>query len=258
MKKLLLGLVLVIGLTQPWGWAQESDKKIDPEADTIVKEMCRAYQAIKSYEGIWRVCQTNVIGEDSTKEESSSKIIFTRPNQIHLATTQIIYVSDGKNFWTYLPRSNQYTIRKAPDKIDTTDVTLTRCNNPSLELLFPENNYARFIKDIKVLKPGKPEELNGVKMDVLEIEGQFDQDPRFKKFTSRILVGKTDRLLHRVTIKTSSMLPAKESQTGKAIPIDITIAITYIHKKLNEKIPDSEFKFEAPDDAKLVTKFKKK
>ncbi len=258
MKKLLLGLVLVMGLTRPLGWAQEPDKKIDPKADTIVKEMCRAYQAIKSYEGVWRVCQTNVIGEDSTKKESSSKIIFTRPNQIHLTTTQIIYVSDGKNFWTYLPQPNQYTIRKTPDKIDTTDVPMTKGNNPALELLFPENNYARFIKDLKVLKPGKPEKLDGVEMDVLEIEGQPDQDPIFKKFTSRILIGKADRLLYQVTIKASGMLPVKESQTGKATPIDITIVITYIHKKLNEKIPDSEFKFEAPADAKLVTKFKTK
>lgn len=175
---------------------------------------------------------TSYIGEKP--KEIEYKTMFKKPNMIKSIATepgkqnQTVSVSDGKFLWNYIPDTNTVT-----------KITLSNISEPT------RNDYAdiigKFLNDTNITLLGM-ENIDGRTTYLLEITPkETNEDPK--------LMYKTE-----IWVDQETWVPLKYeiyngNDNGNG---NLTMKLEIQDLKINSGIPDSEFKFEIPKDAKVL------
>ncbi len=163
-------------------------------------------------------------------KETESKTMFKKPNMIKSIVTesgkenQTTIVSDGKIVWSYT--------------LDTNTVTKMKISKPS-ELT--ENDYTNIIDNF----------LNDTNVTVLGVENVDERKTYLLETTPK----ENDRdyeLIYKtkIWVDQETWMPLRyETYNGDG---NLTMKLEIQDLKVNTGIPDSEFKFEIPEGAKIV------
>jgi len=97
-KYLILSLFLIVGVFFA-GCTQQMN------ADEIAKKMQEKYEAMKSMEADVLIT-TNIMGQTETMQY---KYAFEKPNKFYMENDDVLIVCDGKTYYMYDKKKNQYT-----------------------------------------------------------------------------------------------------------------------------------------------------
>lgn len=163
-------------------------------------------------------------------KETETKTMFKKPNMIKSIVTEpgkenkTIIVSDGEILWSYTP--------------DTNTVTKMKISKPS-ELT--ENDYTNIIDDI----------LNDTNVTVLGVENVDGRKTYLLETTPKENDGDYELIYKtKIWVDQETWMPLRyETYNGDG---NRTMKLEIQDLKVNTGIPDSEFKFEIPEGAKIV------
>jgi len=204
-KYLILSLFLVIGVFFAGCTQQEIN------ADEIAKKMQEKYESMKSMEADV-VVTTNIYGQAMTKQY---KYAFEKPNKVYVEDDNKLIVCDGKAYYVYDKKKNQYTKMEISGE-------LNNMFNP---------DYGEVVKTMlekfNVSYLGE-KEYDGRKCYVLELTSKENPKEKIKMYVDE-----------------EYWQPLKIEMNG--------ITVEYKNAKFNVDIPDDKFKFVPPKGAKLVS-----
>ncbi|MEO2117910.1 MAG: DUF4367 domain-containing protein [Methanocaldococcus sp.] len=203
-KYLILSLFLIVGVFFA-GCTQQIN------ANDIAKKMQEKYESMKSMEADV-VITTNIYGQTMTKQY---KYAFEKPNKVYVEDDNKLMVCDGKAYYIYDKKKNQYTKMEIKGEL----------NN----IFSP--NYGEVIKTMlekfNVSYLGE-KNYDGRKCYVLELISKENQKEKIKMYVDE-----------------EYWQPLKIEMNG--------ITIEYKNAKFNVDIPDDKFKFVPPKGAKLIS-----
>ncbi|ADC70166.1 outer membrane lipoprotein carrier protein LolA [Methanocaldococcus sp. FS406-22] len=203
-KYLILSLFLIVGIFFA-GCTQQMD------AEEIAKKMQEKYESMKSMEADVLITM-NMMGQTKTMQY---KYAFEKPNKFYMENDDVLIVCDGKTYYVYDKKKNQYTM---------------------VEIKGEENNlfnpdYGKLIKSMlekfNVSYLGE-ENYDGRKCYVLELISKENPEEKMKMYVDE-----------------EYWQPLKIEMDG--------MTIEYKDVKFNVDIPDDKFKFVPPEGAKLMS-----
>jgi outer membrane lipoprotein-sorting protein len=162
-------------------------------------------------------------------EESETKTMFKKPNLIKSIVTepgkenQTVVVSDGEFLWSYIPDTNTVTKMKLPEVSEPNKADYI-------------NAISNYLNDTNVTLHGV-ESVDGRSAYVLEATPKETDGDYELIYKTKIWVDQETWMPLRYEIYNSDG--------------NLTIATEIRDLKLNTGIPDSEFKFEVPEGAKI-------
>ncbi|AAB98682.1 TPA: DUF2092 domain-containing protein [Methanocaldococcus jannaschii] len=203
-KYLILSLFLIVGVFFA-GCTQQMN------ADEIAKKMQEKYEAMKSMEADVLIT-TNIMGQTETMQY---KYAFEKPNKFYMENDDVLIVCDGKTYYMYDKKKNQYTKMEIKGE-------LNNMFNP---------DYGKFIKSMlekfNVSYLGE-KTYDGRKCYVLELISKENPEEKMKMYVDE-----------------EYWQPLKIEMDG--------VTIEYKNVKFNVDVPDDRFKFVPPEGAKLMS-----
>lgn len=197
-------------------------------AEQIATQMMDKENSTQDYS--YTMHMTSYIGGQT--KEIESKIIFKKPNMIKSIATesgkenQTMSVSDGQSLWSYTPDTNTVTIMKLPK---------VKASEPKKDDYI--NAVSEFLNDTNVTLLGV-EKIDGRTTYLLEAIPK-DKDGDYE------LIYKT-----KIWVDQETWMPLRyETYNGDG---NRTMKFEARDLKVNTGVPDSEFKFEIPEGAKIV------
>jgi outer membrane lipoprotein-sorting protein len=163
-------------------------------------------------------------------KETESKTMFKKPNMIKSIVTepgkenQTIIVSDGKILWSYTP--------------DTNTVTKMKISKPS-ELT--ENDYTNIIDNF----------LNDTNVTVLGVENVDGRKTYLLETTPKENDGDYELIYKtKIWVDQETWMPLRYATYNS--DGNLTMKLEIQDLQVNTGLPDSEFKFEIPEGAKII------
>ena len=207
-KYLILSLFLIVGIFFA-GCTEQQVNEIN--ADEIAKKMQEKYESMKSMEADVLITM-NIMGQTKTMQY---KYAFEKPNKFYMENDEFLMVCDGKTYYTYNKKTNQYTMMEIKGEEN--------------DIFSPD--YGKFIKSMlknfNVSYLGE-EHYNGRKCYVLELIPKENPEEKMKMYVDE-----------------EYWQPLKIEMEG--------MSIEYKNVKFNVDIPDERFKFTPPEGAKLMS-----
>ena len=180
-------------------------------ADEIAKKMQEKYESMKSMEADVLITM-NIMGQTKTMQY---KYAFEKPNKFYMENDEFLMVCDGKTYYTYNKKTNQYTMMEIKGEEN--------------DIFSPD--YGKFIKSMlknfNVSYLGE-ENYDGRKCYVLELIPKENPEEKMKMYVDE-----------------EYWQPLKIEMEG--------MSIEYKNVKFNVDIPDERFKFTPPEGAKLMS-----
>ncbi len=189
-----------------------------PENQTeLVEELEKTYESVTSVKADFEQVQRSVMGEVRQK----GQVTIKRPMKARwefLAPSASVMVTNGQTVWVYTPATQQV--------IETTNIG-------------KGDGVMQLLDDL-----GKLEEL----FDVTRFEQPGEGEGRRYLIE---LVPKKANNYKRIVVE----FTRKELKLHRVVVVDAMdgeIELTFSHVKYNEPMLDSEFEFEAPEDAQVI------
>ena len=96
---------------------QDSPRKDEPGARTLLEEVSKAYRGLSSYSDQGEFVVAMTLGGKAQKQVRPLKLTFVRPNKLDLDTGAVRLTSDGKTLTTSVAPLKKYTNAPAPESI---------------------------------------------------------------------------------------------------------------------------------------------
>jgi len=234
---------------------QGDAKAANLSADAVLKNMATAYRNAQNYSDSGRLRFKLLRGEDNMDEAADFSVTFQRPNKLRMHLYQAIVVSDGKQMHSTVgDLEGQVLEVAAPAEITmetlASDEVLASVLNegvagPSaqLGLLLADDALDGILTGAKGTKLREPQGIDGRTCLGVEIEREDGK-----------LVFWIDResyVVRRIEFPTDAL---REAIGGDDIK-ELTLWADLSGAVLDSKIDDVAFKFEMPEQAKLVERF---
>jgi outer membrane lipoprotein-sorting protein len=207
-KYLILSLFLIVGIFFA-GCTEQQVNEIS--AEEIAKKMQEKYESIKSMEADVLITM-NIMGQTKAMQY---KYAFEKPNKFYMENDDALIVCDGKTYYSYDKKKNQYTMMEI--KGEENDIF-----NPDYGKLIKS-----MLKNYNVSYLGE-EHYNGRKCYILELISKENPEEKMEMYVDE-----------------EYWQPLKIEMDG--------ITIEYKNVKFNVDIPDERFKFTPPEGAKLMS-----
>jgi hypothetical protein len=159
--------------------AKEVEKKIDPEADRLLRQMTDYVSSLKSFK-VDGQSSDEVVTKDGHKFEvvSESQLSVTRPNMIKSekmhGTNAMTFTDDGKSMTLHCKTDNTYATQEAPGSLDETIDKLRKdyqVDAPGADLLY-SNPYDALTEQVTAGQVIGKEYVNGVPTNHLAFQGE--------------------------------------------------------------------------------------
>ena len=217
------------------------------DAVQLTKKLAEKYAAVKrfAFEGDLQVARQ--VGEDPKEELTKAHVkLETAPGGKFLVSVkregaEYSFLSDGAKTWTYVPAMAQYTERS----LTPVDKRLDAQAVPLLNVLEGEGDITeRFAKQIMpvLTRTLKSPSMSFMRGSVLTVIGQ--KDTRGQQALFYLTVNPSTLAIPRLTW----LEPAQLKDTKYMVRSDMR----FTNLRLDADVPDSDFIFHPPADAKKV------
>ncbi len=223
---------------------------VPPEVDQTIRRVSDYYNTVQSFRVEVHTTVGTVPSGGRQAITSSYVVTLQRPNKAVFALTggqpSPTYVSDGRQFVTYMPGLDQYTVDAAPGEMDGI-FQHSRINSLSMGCLFARtlmirSPYDSFLKDARSGTALGTETFQGVRCRRVKLvrEGS-DVD---------LWIAEGDEpLVYRVVT-----LGTRKAPPGQSV-LQPRIEIVFAKWDLKPAIAEDAFTFVPPKDAKRVDAF---
>ncbi len=240
-------MLVLIALTAASQETSADDLRTDLEASVLMQQMASFYADSKTLAVDATLSLQNLKdGQDSEKITKEFAIAIRRPNELSFISKgeemEAMAVCDGKDFYAYDARKNEYGVRPAPPHaamiVGAAGAGVTRIGTQLMAEVFRPQPFAILLKDVQGQQYLGEEERDGKKYHHLKfIHSEIDWE---------MWVDTGDNpLLAKLTMDISKVLKA-----AKADSMDIAMSITYANWSLDGDMAGDIFQFKPPEGAK--------
>jgi len=229
-----------------------SDKKIDPQAEKILKRMTSYLGGLDSFST--DVLQTIDLEKQGRKQKmvSDKSLALQKPDKLALIIKngrfESTIVCDGVNVYEYFPMTEKYSEKEAPEKL----------NDLSISSTGPSGVYNRYLLDFLTKDDPYRELMKGVtSLKIAGGDGKGDSDDQRlillkEDMDFSIWVSKGDRPLPRKMVLdlASAMKRAGEQLPARIRDLKMTWEIEFSNWETDLDFPDDTFSFIPPLDAR--------
>ncbi|HEV3003507.1 MAG TPA: thioredoxin-like domain-containing protein, partial [Pirellulales bacterium] len=234
-------------------------------ASEVLERMVAAYHEATSYQDSGQVRlhfkKLNDAKQPAVNQEWDYSIAFLRPNQLRLHVYQAMVVCDGKKLHGALNLDEvrgQVLEVAAPTKLAAQQIFET---DPFLGQVLTQGGAAGppLILPLLLEEAALDPVLEGAEKPTLlppeKADGEICYRVEAKRADGRLVfwIDQKNFALRRIEYPTDEFAKGVEEKEGRIADLSLTVEFT--GAKLNADIEPEAFKFESPDDARLVDQF---
>jgi thiol-disulfide isomerase/thioredoxin len=239
---------------RPWAPALAGEEAEASPAETVLKQVAARYAAIDSYQGEIQLTIKITAQGRTVSDSAHGQYRLARPNRfrlhLNLGEDSLLFVCDGKKYWTYLSSTNQFTAQEAPAMLDGV------LENPLLrEALrgaarftvapFSSDPYQALMADVQSaeLLEATPADPPGTKHVVLHLD-QVDAD---------LWIGEESRKVERAILNPYGIIEAQKAQNPQAGDLAMVFEVLSEGSGPLKDAGPEAFAFEPPEGATQVS-----
>ncbi len=261
----LAAVALILGFGTP-AVSEEEPTDIEPKADKVIKQLSDYLQGLDSFRvDVESVTKMEMPGM-KTEMTSAQAVALERPMKLAITPksgkVQGTIICDGETVYTYLPMTSEYTETEAPESIDQIWSTGAAAMIMGMEMgpqgqaflpsLLHSDPYQSIMDGV----------TGGKYLGTEEIEGATCHHLKFfqEELDWEIWVETGDKPVIRRLIPDMSKTFAKMGEGFSEMPdmmkdMQMESTTSFSNWQGNVELPEDQFKFTPPADAKKVVSF---